>query len=374
MMKKFCTLLLLVALCVGCLMPLCSCKESKYERVESTDEEKRIVMRLELGGKTYDVRYELYRALFLNLKSTVDGGDETVWEGEQSEAYTEQIDALILDRICEIYSAFALCNAVGIDIYSSKVEDTIDEYIRADIEGGEGVVGYGSYEKYLEALKKMNLNCQTQVLLYRYAIAVDMLDEHYIGTFDAEDISDSIAVGSIQYTREDVEQFYFSDGCVRVLRAMVDPSNYFEHQVEEKVNAIRELILQAASKGESAVAAAMIGNTTMAGSEVERGYVIGRHNLDNTYYGGMTEAAFALSGGEVSEPIYVNDGSVEAYYILYRAEKSDSNFDECYSDIAYVFLRNKVGGYMDEMSLQLKEGARATEILEQIDRASISMD
>ena len=151
-MKRFCTLLLLLALCVSCLLPLCSCGDSKYERVESTDEEKRIVMRLELGEKTYDVRYELYRALFLNLKSTVDGGDETVWEGEQSEAYVEQIDVLILDRICEIYSAFALCDELKIDIYSSKVEDTIDEYIRADVDGGEGVVGYGSYEKYLQVM------------------------------------------------------------------------------------------------------------------------------------------------------------------------------------------------------------------------------
>jgi hypothetical protein len=304
----------------------------------------------------------------------VDGGDASVWSGPDKAVYVDRINKIITDRVCEIYSAFALCDELDIDLGSSSVDEQIDEYIRHSVEGGDGVVGYGSYEEYLAKLKEFNLNYSTQVLLYRYAIAVDLINDYYIGTFDADEITeDKISVGKLQYERKNVEEFYFGDGCVRVLRAFIDPSNYYEHQVSEKIEKIHSLIVEAAGYGEERVAAVMIGNTTMAGSEIENGYVIAEHNLDAAYYGGLTEAAFELAVGEVSEPVYVNDGEIEAYCILYRTEKSDAHFEECYADIAYVFLTNEVGRYLDDYSTRLGTSAMLTELYDEIDHATVSM-
>ena len=370
--KTLISLILSLAILTLCLCAT-GCNRKKYKPVESTAEEARAVYTLTIGEQSYTVRYELYRALFLNLKSDFDGGDPTVWEGEDKEEYLNAINAAILDRICEIYSAFALCDELGIDLYSGSVEDTIYSYIEAGVEGGEGVVGYGSYEEYLAALKKMNLNYSVQELMYRYSVAIDLIDEYYIGTFDAESITDSISIGKLTYTREDVESFYFSEDCVRVLRVSIDPSNYYEDQVEDKINRIHSLICEAAQQGERQVAIAMINNTTTPGPEVEQGVIIARHNLDRAYFGQMTDAAFALSEGEVSAPILVFDGS-EAYYIMYRAEKSAENFSQSYSDIAMVFLRDIVGGYLDERAEELVAGAVAEPLLSELDPSSISME
>ncbi len=370
---KAVALLLLFAALLTLTLPLSGCKKRVYEPIESTEEEARVVYTLRIGDKSYEVKYELYRALFLNMKEEFDKGDESVWTGDDKEEYVAAIDAAILERVCEIYSAFALCDELNIDLYSSKVEDTIYSYLVMGVEGGDGVVGYGSYDAYLEALYKMNLNYSTQELLYRYSVAMELIDEYYIGTFDVEDITDKISIGNLSFSSEDVREFYFSDECVRVLRAVLDPSNYYEDQVAGKVKALRDLICEAAPFGEDAVARTMIGNTTMAGPEVERGLVIARHNLDKAYYGEMTDAAFALEVGEVSEAVLINDGDIMAYYIMYRAEKSEENFTECYSEIAYIFLSNVVGGYLDQRATQLLSGAEATDILKQLDRSTVSM-
>ena len=372
--KRLICLLLCTVMLLSSLLSLFGCNKRKYEPIESTAEEKRVVYTLSIGEKSYEVRYELYRALFLNMRGEYDGGDPSVWSGEGKDEYIAAIDSDILKRICEIYSAFALCDELGIDLYSSEVEDMIYSYLVMSIEGCDGVVGYGSYEKYLEELRKMNLNYGVQELMYRYSVAMDLIDDYYIGTYSSEDIVDSVTVGKLTYTREDVEAFYFGEGCVRVLRAAIDPSNYYEDQVQSKINGIYSLICEAAPLGETSVAYAMINNTTMPGPEVERGFIISRHNLDKAYYSEMTEVAFDLGQGEVSRPILVNDGQLMAYYIMYKAEKSEKHLNECYSDIAKAFLYNEVGSFLDQRATQLLSGAVSEDVLKELDRSSISME
>ena len=85
---------------------------------------------LSIDGKTYDVRYELYRAFFLTYKNQVDGGNSSVWTSDEKDVYVEKINDLILNRITEIYSAFAICERIDFDIYSSSVEKKIKENIK----------------------------------------------------------------------------------------------------------------------------------------------------------------------------------------------------------------------------------------------------
>ena len=125
-MKKIIAFLLTLAT----ILTFAACKKNKeYPPVESTKEEARTVMTLSIDGKTYDVRYELYRAFFLTYKNQVDGGNSSVWTSDEKDVYVEKINDLILNRITEIYSAFAICERIDFDIYSSSVEKKIKENI-----------------------------------------------------------------------------------------------------------------------------------------------------------------------------------------------------------------------------------------------------
>ena len=66
MLKK----LLCLTLIFAAVLSLAACS-AKYEPVPSTEEEARVVMRFALDGKKYELKYELYRALFLTYKEAL---------------------------------------------------------------------------------------------------------------------------------------------------------------------------------------------------------------------------------------------------------------------------------------------------------------
>ena len=342
---------------------------SSYEPVPSTEEESRVVMTLSFGDNKYDVKYELYRALFLTYADEISGGNDTVWSGPDKDVYVKKINELIAERAADIYSVFAVCEHIGFDLHSSKVDKRIDEYIKESVEGSGSVIGYGSYEKYLEALERMNLNYSVQTLLFRYAIGLEAIDEHYIGTFDADDIKDEIKFGELTYDADDVKEYYYSEECKRVLRAHIQASSHYEPI--EYAERVRDKMITAAESGESAVANVVINTGLTAPTEVQRGYVMGRYNLDSLYYSRLTDAAMGLSVGDVSEVISVHNGDEEILYILYCAEKSDEHFEEAYSEIAYVYLTNAVGEIINNSKLGLNESTEFTSVLEQLDFSRI---
>ena len=353
------------------LLLLSSCGEPKYPPVESTDAEAEVLFTLGIKDKTYEVKYELYRAFFLTYKSEVDGGDSSVWTSDKKDEYVSKMNGLIIPKIADIYSTLYLCEETGFDLYSKKVEDKIEEYIVQSIEGGDtdGMVieGYGTYENYLAELRKLNHNYQTQLILYRYAIAQDVINEYYIGTLTEDNISENATEGAIKYTEGDVREFYDSDDCVRVLRAYVQ-----ERLGEARAEAIRSKMLEA--NGEEAVAAAIIGNTLTAASDVINGVIISPHNLEAAHYTEMTNAALNLSDGEVSEVIYVRTGYENGYFILYKASKSDEHFEECYDDIVSAYLDNRIGELLSDVKGDMLKSVEYTDAYTELIHADISMD
>ena len=367
-MKKITLIILVLSL----LLSLFSCGGTEYEPVPSTNEESETVMTLSLDGDTYEVKYELYRALFLNYKDAVSGGDDSVWTGDGKDEYIEKIENIILERAASIYAAFAICKNIGFDVYSNGVEKKINQYIKESVEGGDSAEGYGSYEKYLEVLRSMNLNYSVQTLLYRYAIATEAIDNHYIGTLSADDINGSISVGSLKYTREDVKSYYESNECVRVLRAHIQASAHYDPL--EYANRVKSNMEDAAINGEDDVATVIINSGLTAPTEVSNGYLIGKHNLDSFYFEDMTKAAFELSKNEVSSVIDINNGEERILYILYKAEKSDEHFEHCYNEIAYVYLTDTVGEIIDHAKDALYESAVYSDFLKSLDRSTVSME
>ena len=376
-MKKTLLLILATLMLSATLLFTASCADSDpYPPVESTESEAQVLYTLTYGGKSYEVRYELYRALFLTYKPIVDGGDTEVWKDDRAAAATETVNKMILDRVSELYSVFAACEDIGVDLYSADVDSEVRELVRQSVEGGthngQAIEGYGSYEKYLAALKELNLNYSVQDLLYRYSIGIEKLEDHYIGSVKG-DAGVEVVPGAIEYTVDDVKAFYNSDACVRVLRTYIQTA--VTNDPEGRIQRVREAIVAAAEDGEEAVAIAMIANGSLiAESEVFNGYVIAKNNLDGAYFDKMTDAAFALGIGEVSQPILIHDGREEAYYLLYRAEKSNEHFEECYESIAYVYLKDKVGEIEKNISNELKESINATSAMDNIDPTKITME
>lgn len=376
-MKKIIAFILILATALS--ITACS---GKYEPVESTSEESRVVMTMTVNGKQYDVKYELYRAFFLTYKNQVDGGDATVWSGENKAEYVEKIDAMIIDRIVEIYSAFALCDKIGFDLYSKDVEKKIKENVKISVEGGSygssTLEGYDSYEDYLAALKSMNLNYSVQTLLMRYAIAIDAIDTYYIGTASSDDVDVNLSLGAIEYTEDDVREFYFSDDCVRVLRASFRKE--ISYTPLERAEKLRDSFITAAASKDSLeeketevfnaiIRSGLYSNT----AEIKNGYVIGRYNLERSYYGAMTDAAFSLEECEVSDPIEVVSDVENSYYVLYRTYKSEEHFKANYNSIKYIYLMNYVGEISHGVAQELKNNVTYTDVLKNIDHSAISM-
>lgn len=377
-MKKIIAILLLIA----SLFTFIGCKKNDYPPVESTEEEARTVMTLSIDGEKYKVRYELYRAFFLTYKDMVDGGNTEVWQGDDADEYVERIDEIIIDRITEIYAAFAICKRIGFDIYSKDVEKKISENIRVSVEGGSygssAIEGYDSYEDYLEALKKINLNYSVQTLLFRYAIAVDAIDSYYIGTASSDDVNINITIGKLEYTKNDVKDFYDSDECVRVLRASFQKE--ISYTPLEKAEKLRDSLRNAADSKDTledkeiAVVNSIMGNGLYSNAaEIREGYVIGKYNLERSYYGEMTRAAFELEIGEVSDPVEIVTDVENAYYVLYRTYKSDNHFEDNYESIKYIYLMNKVGEMIYTVADELKDSVEYSDVLKSINHSEIRM-
>lgn len=363
-MKKIITVILIIA----AVLSLASC--TKYKPVKSTDEEAETVLTLSLDGIDYEVPYELYRTFFLNYKSTVDGGNSAVWSGPDKQKYINEIDKLIFDNICDIYSVFHLCQKADIDVFSNIVDQTVEDYIKASIEGGtvDGMVfeGHGGdYDKYLDRLKELNMNYSVQEILFRYAICSELLDSYYLDKDTGE--------GVIKYTKEDVRAFYDSDVCVRVISHFFSLASKLDKEIntDERIARIRAGILERAGD-EDAVCSYIISSTTVS-EDVRGGVIIAKYNLEPMYYSELTAAAFALEMYGVSAPIRLANGSTDGVYLLYKAEKSNAHFESYYSSIESAYVQNLIGEKLNEAKVGLLASVEKTDVLKGYNYASISM-
>ncbi len=367
-MKRIISAILIVAISLSTLLLLTSCKEKSYKPVESTAEEKRVVMTLEADGKSYEVKYELYRALFLSLSEQVDGGDKSVWQGENKDEYIKKIDALILERVAGIYSTFAVCEKIGIDVYSKEFDESVKEYIRLSVDGGYvnsiKINGFGGdYDKYLEHIKSRNLNCSVVDLMLRWSFALEKIETYYAGNINSSEFLPDAVLGAIKYTKEDIQAFYDSEDCVRIVKVFLN-SNFTPTRAKE----IRDKMNEKGSK-EDIVNYAMQFTTT----GLDDG-IIGMHSLNSLYYSELTKTAFSLSVFEVSEPIEVITAKEDGHYIMYRAIKELSHFEECYEDIVKVYLQNEIGKILNDCEKKLLEEVKYSNLHSTLNRAEISMD
>ena len=363
-MKKLISLLIILATVLG----LTAC--NKYKPVQSTEEEERVVMTLTLDGEKYEVKYELYRAMFLAYKSLVESGDPSVWSGDKSAEYVAQIQPMIISRITDIYAALHHAKQLGIDMYTNKIDSQITDFIELSIEGGiyggETVVGLGSYDAYLESLAAMGMNYSVSELIYRYNIAIDLITEHYAGRLN--EAGTAYEGGALEYTEEDVRSFYFGDDSVRYMSAFVQ-SEY--PGAWDRAQRIRSAI-RAFEGNDEMVANAIIGNTISSATDVKNGTLIGRYNLDEENYGDITKEAFSTSTGKVSNVIEVHTGAAAGFYILYPIEKTEEHFKTSYADIALTYVENEMGRQLETVQAALTESIGVTDVFRGLDHSKIT--
>lgn len=349
-MKRLICFLLLFSLCAGILTG-CS---AKYPAQKSTGDESRVVMTISLDGEKYDIKYELYRALFFARHTELDGGDAGVWASSESEQYVEKINELIASDAAKIYAAIHIAEKLGFDLYSKEVKKQIEEYIATSVEGNEAdIIGYGGdYDAYLAALSDRGINYSVQELLFRYAIALEKINEYYIGTSD-----DALGYipGEYEVTDSEVRDFYFGDESVRILHA------YMQADVVTDAEIKMQTLAESISSLEPLEAALYIINHTAATptdliiNKNVSGIVFGKYTV-NSVYEEYSSAAFALSAGEVSELIEINDGS-RGYYVIYGLEKSEQHFEDCFEDVKAAYLDNLIGLEIQMVQTALAESA-----------------
>ncbi len=369
MRKIICILLI-----ISSVLTLFACVY-EYPAVQSTEEEKRTVLSIDTDIEDYDVPYEVYRAVFLTLKPSIDNGDDNVWTNpDTKDSVRELAHSAVKEKIAEIYAAFYLAKKNGIiDPYSDDVERKIDEYIKIGVEGGiidgADIVGHGGdYDKYLAALKEINLNYNAHVLMYRYRIVMSEIYKYYLGESD-EVLGENHLGSNLNFTKDDVKAFYNSDECVRLIPAYIEAK--YSNSLD-RATTVRDGILARKDQGETAVKNYINSQLLTDPYGMDCGLIIGRYSLERGVYRALTDSAFELSENGVSEIVEVKAEQV-GYYVLYKAQKSESNFENYYSDILTVYLNNSVGELYDAAYNTVLSSLSDTDYIKGLDFSTIRM-
>ncbi len=361
-MKKILSVLLIAI----ALLSAVSCSE--YEPVKSTKEEKTVVMTMSLGDEEYEIKYELYRALFLNHKSEIDGGDLSAWTDPEN---INKINSLIIQDAAKIFSAIYICEVgVGFDIYSNKADKLVEEYIAQSVEGTSDGIGFGTYEAYLAYLKSNNLNYSVQDLIYRYYIALDKIGEYYAGTTDNDTREeDDIVYPALNISLDSVRSFYYSESFKRIFYA------YLPSKTEQDPSAIKLSMDEAKDQDLNQMRLAIAKSMTVP-SEISTGIFLPEKVFNNDLYDNIGIAAFALADGEVSELINIDNSGyadIDGTYILYAMEKSEADFEKYYGQIRSAYMEHCMGDMLTVHAAVLASNVKYAKGYSSVNHQGISM-
>ena len=322
------TAVVLALLTLATSLLLSSCGDTAYEQIPSTDEEKSTVLTM---GE-HNVPYELFRAFFINRKTEVDKGDDSVWTGENAPYYFDKITPLVLEDIAAVYAVLDLAEEMDIDPYGEAVEDELNEQIAINVDGGVwngvNISGCGSYEAYLSSLAESHMNDGAARLLLRYQICenklLDLLTTPYTSKYS--------------YTEDDL-QFFFSDDKCQQFVLLYREANTLGLTAEENRTLVDNALvhLRAANDTQTVVdlSKQYFHNSI---DEIKNGTFLTRFALGKQLYGEILDAAFSLEVGEFSHPISVSTATQDFLYVIHRVEKDKNAYATRAEEIEELYL------------------------------------
>ena len=331
---------------------------STFRETPQTDAEARVVMTL---GEN-EVTYDLYSYLFLNHKATAEKKGETVGLSD-SEVFS-LVHSRVVKDLASLYATIEAVEAVGAS--AEDLDAAVETLRRLTRSGGEfaGAVYEGfDYEwDYYAILSENHMTDYVYRLFLRKIAADYVAAEHYDENAEKHlDISETAVR----------DYFYGSEDVVRITYAYIA----FDSHTGDKASAreaasIAYTKLSAAADGpmDTYTDIAVQYSPTLQPSSVKNGFYVGKYNASESA-SPVVEAAFALSVGEVAEPIETEDG----IYIVRRLGESyayidnPDNFDSLYK----TYVSNS---YYKEIALReeaLRASAAFTEAYKDITAADI---
>ena len=308
---------LCLVLAVGCLLGcFVSCGDGYYSPIKSSRKNRAVLATME----EHEVKYELVRFLFMNMLDEVDGGDRSLWDGDGADALWDTAMTQVFREISTIYATFDVCRKWGIDPEGDRIDEMVNAYIKADIDGtylgGTFVEGYGSVDAYKEALAATHSTDAVRRLLYRYSSCLTALYSF---------LAENRAQGELTVTEEQLTAFLTGGDCAHFNRVFIPitsrPGSTWEQKKADALAAAEKihgdmlanlgdydaLIRVAFSKSYSST-------TTIAdGEQIENGIWLGKAAADTSYSQALYNAIFETAPGAVSDVIETPDG----YYIIY---------------------------------------------------------
>jgi hypothetical protein len=314
--RKVATLALVFTL----LLSLLSC--GNYNPIKSSALERSAVFKTE----DYEVNYELVRHVFMSRIDEFDMGDRTLWEQDESEALWQDAFHTILPEILEIYATFDICLEWGLDPYSKEIDEAIDAYVKADIDGGyikgQYIEGLGSLDAYKESLKKSASTDAVRRLYYRYSLCLTNLYTYIV---------ENGAEGRVSVTDEELTTYLLGSDYAHVNRLYIpflnQPGTTFSEKRESAYHTISRLRtkLLLADTYDEMVREAFIYSYSTDGAMVdydqaEYGLWLGKYTTDTTYNKALYDTIFSIGVGEVSDIIETSTG----FYVVYGMERGTS--------------------------------------------------
>lgn len=348
-MKKMLRSFFVFCLAALMLFSLCACG---YRPVKSTKDESATVFSFD--GK-HEVKYELFRFLFLQKKQAESNGDDSYFEGKDKNALFAEYAKEAEREAAKVYALFSLCEKYGVDPYAEEIEDEITETIKATIDGDETNEGYGSKRAYLDDIRTVFLNDSVYRLYLRYDICERLL---------AAQLKKDGVIGA---EWADVSAYYCGDETVCATWVLIPYSNLGGYTEGMR----RELYEQAKGKSnDDFKKMAAQYALTQSPDELAIGLYFGRYEYDALYQE-LVETAFSLEEGETSEPFYSGDG----LYILRRLPKdlsyiADEDNREALNE---GYMLGSFGAMLAEEEARLLSSVSYTETYEALVFDSVKM-
>ena len=309
-----------VALVFVLLLSLLSCGD--YSPIKSSSLERSVVFKTE----DYEVNYELVRHVFMSRIDEFDMGDRTLWDGDGKETLWQSAFDSILPEILEIYATFDICMEWGLDPYSKDIDNTIDDYVKADVEGGyitgQYIEGFGSLDAYKEALKASASTDAVRRLYYRYSLCLTNLYTYIV---------ENGAEGHVNVTDEELTNYLLGSDYAHINRLYIPFSgqpggNFAEKRASayDTISRLRSKLLLA-NTYDDMVKNAFIYSYSTDGAVVdydqaEYGLWLGKYTTDSTYSSELYDTIFTIGVGEISDIIETSTG----FYVVYGMERGTS--------------------------------------------------